>query len=592
MNKNKEAQLKQKIMQLANQKKYVEAKDLALKLSKALPKDIEAWFALAQLHEKLDEFELAVKSYYQVCQGPSSRYAAAVERAVILCWQHRLLSLGVAPARELIKLQPKSADAHFYLGYFWFESRHYLTAEPYLAKASELAPKNALYQNYCGQLNTFIARPEKAISYYEKGQKLKTDTYSVFTSSIMTHNYADSISEDRIFEAHRSFGEMLERDLLQGDNLVEVKGKRPSRLKIAYLSPDFKSHSVSYFFKAILETYSKDRFELMCYSDVEKPDAVTDYFRGESEYWCDSFGMTDEALYQQIVDDKVDVLVDLAGYAGSVRLGVFARRAAPLQVTYLGYPNTTGLSQMDYRITDHWSDPEGEADAYYTETLKRLPGGFLCYTPAADAPDVSALPALKKGASGVCFGSFNAFAKLSPKLIGVWVKLLVAIPNATLYIKAKPLDEKALCEWVWKTFEKGGVERSRVLLQGWEFEVSSHLDQYSKVDIHLDSYPYNGTTTICESLWQGVPVISLAGSSHRSRVGLSLLSQLGLGSYVACNEDEYVKIALEKSSNLAELCDTRKELRGRMRESTLLDRVRFIAELEGAYDQMWEEKRS
>ena len=590
MNKNKETQLKQKIMQLAQQKKYSEAKDIALKLSKVLPKDIEVWFALAQLQERLGEFELAVRSYYQVCQGPSSRYADAIEKSVVLCWRHKFLSLGVAPARELIKLKPKSAEAYFYLGFFWFESRHYLTAEPYLVKAAQLDPENITYQSYCGQLNTFIARPEKAILYYEKGQKLKADAHSVFTSNIMTHNYADSVSDERVFEIHRSFGEKIEREFINNDSLVHLEAPRPKRLKVAYVSADFKAHSVSYFFKAIIESYSKENFEVICYSDVEKPDAMTEYFQGISERWCESYGMSDEVLYQQIIDDQVDILVDLVGYTGSIRLGVFARRAAPVQVTYLGYPNTTGLSRMDYRITDNWSDPEGQTDAFYTESLKRLPRGFLCFTPASDAPEVSALPALTEGVKGVCFGSFNAFAKLSPKLINIWVKLLLAIPHSTLYLKAKPLCEKALCEWLWGEFEKGGLDRKRVLLQGWEFEISSHLEQYSKIDIHLDSYPYNGTTTICESLWQGVPVISLAGRSHRSRVGLSLLTQVGLEDYIAQNESEYINIAIEKASNLAELAKLRGVLRERMRESSLVDRTRFIDELEGAYEQMWGEK--
>jgi protein O-GlcNAc transferase len=198
---------------------------------------------------------------------------------------------------------------------------------------------------------------------------------------------------------------------------------------------------------------------------------------------------------------------------------------------------------------------------------------------------------MKAAAKGVYFGSFNAFAKLTPTSINMWVKLLLAIPHSTLYLKAKPLCEKALCEWLWGEFEKGGVDRKRVLLQGWEFEISSHLEQYSKVDIHLDSYPYNGTTTICESLWQGVPVISLAGSSHRSRVGLSLLSQVGLDDCIAQSESEYINIAIEKTSNLGELAKLRGVLRERMRESALVDSARFIEGLEGAYEQMWEEKR-
>jgi len=514
----------------------------------------------------------------------------ALEKAVLLCWEHKFISLGVSPARALIKLKPNSSQAYFYLGFFWFEARHYLAAEPYLVKAAEMAPDDALLQLYCGQLYTFIAQPEKAIVYYKRCQKLNPDDNHAFVSSILTHNYTCEISDEQIFQVHKEFAEKIELGCLSDEGGSGVYSSRPDRLKVAYISADFRAHSVAYFFKAMIESYSKDKYELVCYSDVETPDSVTEYFKSLSGCWLDSHKMTDEELYQQVRADGVDILVDLAGYAGSIRLGVFARRAASVQVTYLGYPNTTGLLAMDYRITDELSDPEGQTEAFHTEVLKRLPGGFLCFTPADNSPDVSPLPALKAGGGGVCFGSFNSFSKLSMRLLNLWVKVLLAVPNSTLYVKSKPLAEEALREWVWRTFEEKGVDRARVTLKGWESEVSSHLEQYSKVDIHLDSYPYNGTTTICESLWQGVPVISLVGLSHRSRVGLSILSQVGLDSYVAHNEQEYVNIAIDKAANVGELCGLREGLREKMRSSSLLDRSRFIGELEAVYEQMWVEK--
>lgn len=589
MNKKQELILKQRVMQLAQQKKYSEAKDIALTIVRALPKDIEVWFALAQLQEHEGEFEAAVRSYYQVCQGPSPRYADAIEKSVVLCWKHRLLSLGVSPAQELIKLKPTSPDAYFYLGYFWFESMHYLTAEPYLLKALELAPDNAFLQCYCGQLYTAIALPEEAIPYYERAQKLKPNDIETFTSGIMSYNYADTISEEVVYRAHRSFGEKLEEKYSSLEGVSDLPAGRPERLKVAYISADFKYHSVAYFFKAIIESYSSEKFEVICYSDVDKPDEMTECFKGLSDFWVDSCGMTDEELYLQIREDGVDIVVDLAGYSGATRLDVFARKAAPVQVSYLGYPNTTGLSRMDFRVTDNWSDPESVA-CLYSESLKYLPGGFLCFTPVNDAPEVSFLPALHRDSERVCFGSFNAFQKLPVRLLKVWARVLLAVPNSFLYIKAKPLNEKALCERVVRIFEDQGVSRDRLELVGWTSDAGSHLGAYSKIDIHLDSYPYNGTTTICEALWQGVPVITLSGESHRSRVGLSLLSQLGLESFVASSEQEYIDIAVMKASDLASLSELRKGMRDRMRSSTLMDRSRFISELEAAYEQMWVEK--
>jgi len=590
MNKNKELKLKQSLMKLAQQKKYAEARSVALKLLKAFPKDIELLFALAQLQEHLGEFEAAVRSYYKVCDGPSSRYVAAVERSVMLCLEHKMFTLGLAPARALIKLKPNSSGAYFNLGYFWFELKQYMAAEPYMVKASDLDPDNAVIKAYCGQIYTFIAQPEKAISYLEQNQKLKIDDMPQHGSYVMTHNYVYDISEDAVYKAHCSYAKKVEQKYPHITPLPSKKSSRPERLKVGYCSADFKFHSVASFFKAMIEGYSKDTFEIFCYSDVEKSDEMTSYIKGLSDHWCDSKNMSDEQLFQRVRDDQIDILVDLMGYTGTNRLGVYAQRAAPVQVTYLGYPNTTGLVEMDYRITDEWSDPKGRVEAFYTESLQRLPGGFLCFTPSDEAPDLSLLPALKEGAKGVCFGSFNAFHKISPQLLKIWAKVLLAVPNSTLYMKTKPLQEKALCEKVWETFEAEGVARDRVELSGWAQAVASHLECYDKVDIHLDSYPYNGTTTLCESFWQGVPAISLAGESHRSRVGLSLLTQLDLASYVATSEQEYIDIAIRVSEDLDALGDLRKNLRERMRQSSLMDRTRFISELEDAYENMWEQK--
>jgi len=590
MNKNKEIKLKQSLMKLAQQNKYGEAKKVAVKLLKELPKDVEVLFVLAQLQERLGEFEAAVRTYYKVCDGPSPRYVAAVERSVMLCLEHKMYSLGLAPARALIQIKPNSSGAYFNLGYFWFELKQYMAAEPYMVKASELDPDNAVIRASCGQIYTFIAQPEKAISYLEKNQNLKIDDMPQHGSYAMTHNYIYDISEEAVYKAHRSYAKKVEQKYPQLTSLPAMPSSRPERLKIGYCSADFKFHSVASFFKAMIEDYSKDKFEIFCYSDVDKADEMTAYIKGLSDHWCDAEGMSDEQLFQRVRDDQIDVLVDLMGYTGTNRLGVYAQRAAPVQVTYLGYPNTTGLAEMDYRITDEWSDPKGLVETFYTESLQRLPQGFLCFTPSDDAPDVSPLPALEDGAKGVCFGSFNAFHKISPQLLKTWAKVLLAIPNSTLYMKTKPLQEKALCDKVWSIFEQEGVARERIELSGWAQAISSHLECYDKVDIHLDSYPYNGTTTLCESFWQGVPAISLAGDTHRSRVGLSLLSQLDLGSYVAEGEQEYIDIAVRAAGDLKALGELRKTLRERMRHSSLMQRSRFISELEEAYESMWQEK--
>jgi len=288
---------------------------------------------------------------------------------------------------------------------------------------------------------------------------------------------------------------------------------------------------------------------------------VTAEIKRESDHWIECHGMSDAELYDQIQADELDILVDLVGYAGSHRLKVFSMRAAPVQVSYLGYPNTTGLSAMDYRLSDSWADPVGMTEDQYTEQLVRLSGGFLCYTPASDLPAIAPLPADSNG--GVCFGSFNSFLKVTPEMMGMWAELLKKLPESSVFMKARPLAEEALRERIWAYFKEKGITKGRIRLQGWTENISSHLELYNEVDIHLDTFPYNGTTTTIESLRQGVPVVSLAGSNHRSRVGCSILSQVGLDDLVATSEKDFIDVAVGLANDLDRLRSLREELRAR-----------------------------
>ena len=291
-------------------------------------------------------------------------------------------------------------------------------------------------------------------------------------------------------------------------------------------------------------------------------------------------------VFELIRKDDIDILVDLSGYTGTYRLDLFAKRAAPIQVSYLGYPNTTGMSRIDYRLVDDWTDPTGKTEKFYSESLVRLASGFLCYYPNPSAPCVSELPANGNG-RGVCFGSFNSFHKITNELLSAWANILLGIEGSTLIIKTGALHEESMRDTIHAQFETLGIEPARVELLGWNFEKLSHLDVYSKVDIHLDTSPYNGTTTTCEALWQGVPTITLTGDVHRARVGVSILTQVGLSDYIAKDLSEYVTIAVKKARDLSELSELRKTLREQMRNSMLMDVEAFSTELANAYETMY-----
>jgi len=285
-----------------------------------------------------------------------------------------------------------------------------------------------------------------------------------------------------------------------------------------------------------------------------------------------------------IRNDQIDILVDLAGHTANNHMLLFAKKPAPVQVTYLGYPNTTGLPTMDYRITDEWADPIGQTEHLHTEELTRLPKSFLCYKPPENAPEVLSLPALSKG--NVTFGSFNNRSKVTPETVKIWSAILKAVLNSRLILKSKALNDKETCQVLREMFFENGVSPEQIELVGY-LPFEQHLRLYNRIDIGLDTFPYNGTTTTCEAMWMGVPVIALAGESHASRVGVSLLSNVGLSELIAESTEDYIKKAVTLADNLDKLQDLRANLRPLMARSPLMDATGFTRSLEAAYRKMW-----
>jgi predicted O-linked N-acetylglucosamine transferase (SPINDLY family) len=297
--------------------------------------------------------------------------------------------------------------------------------------------------------------------------------------------------------------------------------------------------------------------------------------------------MNDDQLAAQIREDGIDILVDLAGHTSGHRLGAFARKPAPLQVSWLGYPDTTGLSAIDYRLTDSIVDPPGAADGFSSERLVRLPDGFHCYTPSDAAPDVAPLPAEKNGF--VTFGSFNNLSKVNRGVLDAWADVLGRISGSRLVLKSRWLHMPEVCERIRKLLEQRGVARDRIELVAKLPTSAEHLALYGDIDIALDTFPYNGATTTCEALWMGVPVVTLAGDRHAARLGASMLSRVGLEGLVADRPQDYVEAATRLATDLPALARLRADLRGRVAASPLCDGPGFTRQLEAAFRTMWRE---
>jgi protein O-GlcNAc transferase len=357
---------------------------------------------------------------------------------------------------------------------------------------------------------------------------------------------------------------------------------------VGYLSPNFRHHSVAFFIEPVLEHHDRSHFHVFAYSDVYSGDAVTQRIAGKVETWRDVSRLGTDQIAAQILEDKIDVLVDLAGHTSFRQMLLMSMRVAPVQATYLGYPNTTGLDTVDFRLTDDVADPQGKADSFASEKLVRLPRGFLCYRPPASdgMPEPTVAPALSKGF--VTFGSFNNLNKVSPRTMDLWASILREVPRSRLYLKARQLADPTAQAGMAEGFQQRGVEADRVSTFPWAGSQNEHLRLYNEIDIALDTFPYNGTTTTCEALWMGVPVITLYGNTHRSRVGLSLLRRCGLDELAAATADEYVQRSAALASDGQRVQRFHSELRSILSSSSLVDAAGFCTHLESAYRGMIE----
>lgn len=349
-----------------------------------------------------------------------------------------------------------------------------------------------------------------------------------------------------------------------GTRLLPTAGAKPDgRLRIGYLSADFREHSVASFFEPLLAAHDRRSVHIVCYAAVHRPDATTARLRALADGWRDVAGLGDEALAGLIRADGIDALIDLGGHTGDSRLGVLALAPAPVRLTMLGYPGTTGLA-LEGRLTDPIIEPQS-AQADSSEPLLPLPNGFLCYSPPQSMPD----PQPRDGREPVTFGSFNALGKLTPAVIGTWGAILSAVPESRLLLKSRGLGDPMVAEELRARFASQGVAANRLDFLGWTGRRTDHFALYGSVDIGLDPFPYNGTTTTCEAMWMGVPVITLAGNRPAARVGMALLTRAGLPGLIANDLDAYRMIAANLAADAKRRATLRSTLRHRMRNGSL-----------------------
>lgn len=499
-----------------------------------------------------------------------------------------LLNLGcteeaITHYRRALELRPGYAHAANNLGNALRHARRPSDAEAAYREAIRLDPAYAEAYTNLGGLLGGQARLAEALDCFRHALEIRPQDPHAHSALLMHLHYDPSQTPEAIFAEHLNWRCRHAAHLEAAAYAHRNQGVPERRLRLGYVSPDFRRHAVAFFLEPILESHDRTQFEVFCYSDVVAPDAVTDRLAGLADHWRPVCGLSDEALAELVREDRIDILVDLAGHTAQNRLLAFARKPAPIQVNWLGYPNTTGLRTMDYRITDARADPPGWNEHLHTERLARLPEVFLCYRPPGEAPE----PGELDKAGEICFGAAHSMAKLNPPLLGLWARLLARVPRSRLLLKAPALADCATRERTLTMLEQAGIARGRVELASPTESFRDHLAFYQRIGVALDAFPYHGTTTTCEALWMGVPVVSLAGRAHVSRVGSSLLAAVGLAELVADTPEAYVETAAALAADAARLAEMRKQLRARVAEGPLGDAARFTRRLEAAYREMW-----
>jgi predicted O-linked N-acetylglucosamine transferase (SPINDLY family) len=490
---------------------------------------------------------------------------------------------AITELQKAISLDRRLFKAHATLGSVFHTLGRYRDAMRSYLDSLRLRPDAVVFNNLAA---CYLRQGHyrKAVRYFREAARVDPDFSAARSNLLFSLNYDASRSPSNVFSEHTSWASR-HADRLGGASAIRRGSFPERRIRVGYVSAEFDRHPTAFFFEPILASQSTDRFETYCYSNVSKPDAVTERLRSLARRWRNISELSDNDTALRIRKDRIDILVDLSGHLGGNRLLVFARRPAPIQITYLGYPNTTGLAAMDYRITDEWADPVGLTEHLHTEKLIRLPAGFLCYQPPSEAPQVGELPA--HWDTVFTFGSFNIRPKITATVIATWAAILSAAPKTRLLIKSFETADREVRSDLIRRFRGNGIPATRLRFVDPTRSHAEHLDAYNQVDLVLDTFPYNGTTTTCDALWMGAPVLTLKGTTHVSRVGYSLLSNTGLSEFVADSVNDYVERAARLARDLGRLAAVRSSLRDRMLSSPLLDRAGFTRSLEDAYREVW-----
>lgn len=524
--------------------------------------------ALAQ-HQSYNEAAQAFARATELAPG-------RVDLLRLLGWAHQFRGDFVTAAAvfgSAVQVSPRDVGSLVGLSGALRSGEHYAESLVHAREAVRLQPGNGLALFTLARAAAPLGEAELAEQSLLEAARVGYGAMSTLSARLLLLHNRHGDDGDRMFAEHRAWAARFTDDIPPIGHVTRPPRER-QKLRIGYLSADFRTHAVSNFFEPVLAAHDLDRVEPVLYHNSPYEDAVTRRLQAMATSFVPVRQLQDEALERRIKDDGIDVLVDLAGHTAGARPLVIARKPAPIIVNYIGYPNTLGMRQVDFRATDDWHVPPG-GEKWHAESLLRVGGGAWAWRPYDDAPEVTPSPAVKNGY--VTFISSNAWAKVTDQMLTLWREILLAAPTARMILVTADV---AYCRpRVDRAFE--GVDPARVRLVG-RLPIADYLSLYGEADVMLDTFPFAGHTTTCDALWQGCPVVTLAGRTHISRAGVSVLNAVGMGEWVAADARRYVEQAVSAASNLSTLAISRGQIRQRVQASPLRNARRVAKALEEA----------
>jgi protein O-GlcNAc transferase len=560
----------------ANKAEQVVALLMRLAPKAASHPDVNTLLAMANL--RLGRLEQAEHYARRAIQGPGATAVNFTNLALVLAARGRHADARAA-AEQAIAIDPTYLEA-------WLTKANLLLDERKTGAILRVC-EEAMRHGWHDQLSVSYASALAGLGETEKAVAFLAEAIERFPNEVllrglraMTYVSLWNADPQTVLNVHKDFGALVDRIRPRWKATYEPRKDPDKKLRVALVSPDLRRHSVAFFIEPFLEHFDRERFEIFCYSTNRTFDEVSARLKQHASVWRDVSGKIEVQIGDLMSSDHIDIAIDLAGHTDGNSLLAFGLRIAPVQATYCGYPATTGLRQMDWRIVDSYTDPPG-SESQCTEKLLRLDPCFLCYRP----PDDSPAPA-RRTDRPVVFGSFNATRKHNAYTASLWARILRAVPGSRLVLKSQDLVEPDVRNLLLERFAAHGVA-DRVSFLDPPASLAAHLALYENIDVALDPLPYHGTTTTCEALWMGVPVVTMPTAMHAGRVGVSLLTNIGAPELIARDEEDYVRLAAELASDHARLDHYRANLRAMMQASPLLDRPGFARRMEEGLRHMW-----